>query len=129
MTYLEKTQDLYRMLDQGQMMDAFEKYYHEDVEMIEATGESVKGKDRNRKRMHKWEQSVQEMHGGGTYSITSNEDEGTTMVESWGDVTFKEGGRMKIEEVAVQHWQDDQIVRERFYYNPGPGMEQQQAAE
>lgn len=44
------------------------------------------------------------------------------MVESWVDVTFKGApGPMKFEEVAVQHWKDGKIVRERFYYN-APGM-------
>lgn len=129
MTYLEKAQDLYRMLGEGNMMDAFEKYYHEDVEMVEATGESFKGKDRNRERMHEWDESVQEMHGGGMGHVTANEDEAATMVESWADVTFKGGERMKIEEIAVQKWEGDQIIHERFYYNPGPAAEQQQAAE
>jgi hypothetical protein len=129
MTYLEKAQDLYRMLGEGNMMDAFEKYYHENVTMIEATGDSFKGKNRNRERMHEWEESVQEMHGGGLGNVTSNEEEGVTMVESWVDITFHGGQRMKIEEIAVQKWEGDQIIHERFYYNPGPPMEQKEAAE
>lgn len=128
MTYLEKAKDLYRMLGEGKMMDAFEKYYHNDVVMIEATGESYSGKDRNRGRMQEWEDSVEEMNDGGTIHITSNEKEGVTMVESWTDVTFKGGQRMQIEEIAVQQWEGDQIIRERFYYNPGP-MAQEEAAE
>ena len=39
------------------------------------------------------------------------------MVEAWVDVTFKDGNRMKLEEVAVQQWDGDQIIRKRFYYN------------
>ena len=30
------------------MIEAFEKYYHQDVVMVEATGEVRKGKDYNR---------------------------------------------------------------------------------
>lgn len=129
MTYLERAKELYRMLGEGKMMDAFEKFYHENVVMIEATGESFSGKDRNRERMHEWEESVQEMHGGGTENIASNEKDGVTMVETWADVTFKGGQRMKMEEIAVQKWKGDKIIRERFYYNPGPAMEQKEAAE
>ena len=45
---------------------------------------------------------------------------GVTIVESWMEATFKDGNRMKMEEVAVQKWQGDQIIHERFYYNmPG----------
>ena len=41
------------------------------------------------------------------------------MVESWMDVTMKDGKRNKMEEVAVQKWKGDQIIHERFYYNVG----------
>ena len=32
------------------------------------------------------------------------------------DVTFKDGNRVQMEQVAVQKWAGDQIVHERFYY-------------
>ena len=48
------------------------------------------------------------------------EEDKITMSESWMDVTFKDGNRIRMEEVAVQHWEGDQIIKERFYYNPGP---------
>jgi ketosteroid isomerase-like protein len=41
------------------------------------------------------------------------------MVESWMDVTMKDGKRSTMEEVAVQKWEDGQIIHERFYYNIG----------
>jgi len=59
------------------------------------------------------------MNDGGVTAITSNEETGVTMVESWMDISFKDGNRMKMEEVAVQTWKDDQIIREHFYYNMG----------
>ena len=33
MTYLEKAQDIYNMLGQGQLLDAFDKYYADNVVM------------------------------------------------------------------------------------------------
>ncbi|MGK7395792.1 MAG: nuclear transport factor 2 family protein [Candidatus Cyclobacteriaceae bacterium M3_2C_046] len=119
MTYLEKIKQMYALIGQGKMMDAFEKYYHQDVVMMEATGEVRKGKDTNRKFEQEWLSNVQEMHGGGVKSVTSNEEEGITMVEAWSDMTYG-GQRMKMEEVAIQKWEGDQIIHERFYYNtPG----------
>ena len=120
MSYLDKVTEMYNMLGEGKMMDAFEKYYAENVVMIEATGEKREGKDKNREFELQFLDSIKEMHGGGVYSITSNEETGVTTVESWMDTTFKDGNRMKMEEVAVQYWEGDQIVKERFYYNmPG----------
>lgn len=120
MNYLDKVTEMYNMLGKGKMMEAFEKYYAENVVMIEATGDMREGKDKNREFELQFLDSVKEMHGGGVSSITSNEDAKVTMVESWMDTTFKDGNRMKMEEVAVQYWERDQIVKERFYYNmPG----------
>ena len=119
MSYLNKAKELNQMIFSGQILDAFEKYYHQDVLMIEATGESWEGKELNRKREKEFVESVQEIHGGGIEGITSNEQDSTTMVESWMDVSFQDGNRMKLEQVAVQRWQGDQIIKERFYYNAG----------
>jgi ketosteroid isomerase-like protein len=116
-TYLEKIKDVYDMSAKGQLLDAFEKYYHNDVVMVEATGETRKGKDANRKFQKEFMGTVKEFHGMGVKSATSNEDEKTTMVESWMDATMNDGKRMKMEEVAVQKWSGDQIIHERFYYN------------
>jgi len=33
-------------------------------------------------------------------------------------VTFKDGNRVKMEQVARQKWVGNKIVEERFYYNP-----------
>ena len=121
MTYLERAKDFQAMQAQGQTMEAFEKYYAENCTVIEMpTGERREGKDAQRKAIQEWFGNVEEMHGGGVKAITSNEEECTTCIENWFDVTFKQGGRMKMEEVGVQKWEGDQIVEERFYYNmPG----------
>jgi ketosteroid isomerase-like protein len=119
MSYYDKAKDIYEMSAQGKMMEAFEKYYHNDIVMVEATGESRKGKDTNRKFEQEFMGMIKEFHGGGVTAITSNEKEATTMVESWMDVTLTDGKRNKMEEVAVQKWKGDQIIHERFYYNVG----------
>ena len=120
MSYLQNLKDMTAMTGQGKMMEAFEKYYHEDVVMVEATGEERKGKAVNREFEKQWMSSLKEMHGGGVTAMTSDEEAGITMYESWMDATFQDGNRMKMEEVAVQKWQGDQIIHERFYYNiPG----------
>jgi len=115
MSVKEKIEDVYKHVQNGTALEAFEKYYDEDVTMILEDGTAVEGKDANRDRENEFFASVEEFHGAGVESITSNEDEQTTAVESWMDITFKEDGRMKIEQVATQQWEDGKIVRERFY--------------
>jgi ketosteroid isomerase-like protein len=117
MSYYEKAKNMYDMMAQGKMLDAFEKYYHKDVVMVESTGESRKGKDANRKFQTDFLGMIKEVHGSGVTTVTSDEKAAVTMVESWMDVTYKDGNRAKMEEVAVQRWKGDQIINERFYYN------------
>jgi len=118
MSYLAKAQKLCQMMDSGQMMEAFEELYHEDVVIKEIPNGTVReGKAAQRKAIHEWQASLKEVHGGGTTSITADEEAGITTIESWFDATFQDGNRWKMEEVGVQKWKDGQIVEERFYYN------------
>ncbi|MCE7996508.1 MAG: nuclear transport factor 2 family protein [Roseivirga sp.] len=120
MSVLALEQELQGMMGQGQMMEAFEKFYAENVVMVEATGDVREGKDLNRTFEEQWMSSIKEIHGGGVGAITANEETGHTCTESWIDASFKDGNRMKMEEVSVKKWEGDQVVHERFYYNvPG----------
>lgn len=116
MSYFDRISDIYDHIAQGTAMDAFEKYYDDDVVMVLEDGTEVEGKDANRERENEFFDSVEEFHGIEVSGITSNEDEGITAVESTMTVTFEGAdGPMDLEQVAVQNWDGDQIVRERFY--------------
>ncbi len=118
MSYLENAQKLMEMLGQNKGLEAIDQFYADDVTIIEANGDTFKGKEKQKERFQEWQGSLEAMHDGGVYAITSNEEAGVTMIESWVDVTFKGApGPMKFEEVAVQNWNDGKIVKERFYYN------------
>ncbi len=116
MTYLEKATDLYKMINGGQLMDAFEKYYHPDVVMQDVGDEPRAGKDKNREHELNFLGMIKEFHGSGVLAITANEAERITMVESWMDLTFKNEVRMKAPQVAVQRWEGDHIINEIFYH-------------
>jgi hypothetical protein len=120
MKYKKLATEMYQMVHSGQAMEAFEKFYHEESSMTEATGEVRKGKAVSREFELNWQSSIKEVHGGGVHAITSDEENGIAMVEAWMDATLKDATRMKMEEIARQKWQGDQIIEERFYYNPGP---------
>ena len=115
MTYQEKAQDIYNMLGQGQLLDAFDKYYAENVVMTEPRG-TREGKATCREYEVQFLNNIQEFHNLEVRSIGSDEVNGVTFVESAMDVTFKDGNRVNMEQTAVQRWEGDQIVHERFYY-------------
>lgn len=116
MTYKEKAQDIYNMLGQGQLLDAFDKYYGDNVVMTEPRG-TREGKSTCRAYEVAFLGNIAEFHGLDVRHVTSDEANGITTVESAMDVTFKDGNRVNMEQVAVQKWQGDHIVHERFYYS------------
>jgi len=116
MSVKEKIKDVYNHIQNGTALDAFEKYYAKNVDMILEDGTVVSGKDANRDRENEFFGSVESFNGMEVVSITANEEKGTTAVESWMDVTFKGADEStKLEQVATQKWEDGKIVKERFY--------------
>lgn len=122
MTCKERATDLYNMMAQGKPMEALDKYYADDCQIIEKpTGEVRNGKEEQRKALKQWFEMIKEHHGDSTGPITSDEKAKISMVQSSTDVTTQDGNRMKMEEVAVQYWNDQgQIQKEEFYYQMGP---------
>lgn len=115
MSYMNKITDIYNDIGHGKAMEAFENYYAESVTMVMEDGSKVEGKDANREREKEFFDSVESFNGLDIISITSNEDQATTAVECVMDITFKDGNQVDMEQVAVQHWEGDQIIKERFY--------------
>ncbi len=111
---LEKIHDLNSMILQGQALEAFDKYYHEDIVMQENDNEPVAGKGANREREEAFFGANTEFRGAKPLKVTVGEN--TTMVEWHFDYTHKDWGVRKYNQVTVQEWKDGQIINERFYY-------------
>ena len=109
-------QELNSMILNGQALDAFEKFYAENVVMTEPNG-TRRGKDANRDYEKQFFASVKEFHGA---ELKSSAVSGDTSFSEWvWDVTFQDGNRVKMEQVARRRWNGDHVVHERFYYNAG----------
>ena len=116
MTNKQRIEDIYDLLGKGQLLDAFDKYYAENVVMEEA-GETPRiGKVANRAYEEAFLASIVEFHGMGVDAVTSNEETGVTMIQNWMEITHKEYGRVKFDQVAVQKWENGVIVHEKFYH-------------
>jgi hypothetical protein len=104
------------MINAGQLLEAFEKFYAETVVMQEVGEAARVGKEVNREYEKKFLAMIKEVHGGGVSNFTSNETTGVTMVENWMEVTFQDNNRIKMEQVAIQTWHGDHIIKEVFYH-------------
>jgi ketosteroid isomerase-like protein len=101
----------------GKIMEAFEKYYADDVVMQENSEEPRKGKAENRKAEEQFMASVEAFHGASVKASAVNGD--VTFSEWEMDITFKGGSRVTMSQVAVRKWKNGKIVHERFFYNKG----------
>jgi len=106
--------DLNGLVEAGKMMDAFEKYYHEDVVMQENENQPVIGKTANREREITFLNNIQEFRNASVNGIGIGNDI-SFVVWSY-DYTHKEWGVKKFTQVSVQNWQDEKIIKEQFFY-------------
>lgn len=107
--------DLNQMILAGKIMEAFERFYAEDVVMQEGDGTTHDGKDTNRVREQQFVDSVAAFHGA---DVLAQAAVGDVSFSEWRmDVTFQDGNRTTLEQVAVRRWRDGRVTHERFYYN------------
>ena len=111
---LNSITDLNDLILQGKAMEAFEKYYHEDVIMQENENPPTIGKDANRLREMEFFNSITEFRGAKALKVAIGEK--TTMVEWHYDYTHASWGVRNYTQISVQEWLDGKIIREKFYY-------------
>lgn len=110
--------EIAKLMDEGKMMEAFEKFYGDDVIMGDNANALTVGKAANRER----EIAVfAEME---TYKSTVlNRVYGTqdgydvvvvTIMEN--DFKHKQFGEVKAQQSSVTYWKDGKVVKEHFYY-------------
>ncbi|MEW7277133.1 nuclear transport factor 2 family protein [Aquimarina sp. 2201CG1-2-11] len=105
----------------GENMQAIKELYDQNVvskEMPGSPNEIVSGKDAVFKKSEEWYASVEEFHGGEISDPVIASDHFSCSMKM--DCTFKEQGRMQIEEVCVYQVNDGKITEEQFFYTmPG----------
>ena len=120
MALRQKVDALNQQILNGEILDAFEKYYHEDVVMSDNNQDHRRGKDRNREHEKQFVGGIKAFHGAEIKSSAVNEtgpDSGTAFTEWFMHFDHEAyGDDTKLEQVAVQEWKDGQIVRETFYH-------------
>jgi hypothetical protein len=101
-------------LGSGRLMEVFEKFYADDVVMME-NAEPDPGRT-NKADNRKYEQYFADnaqWHGAKVGAVLA--DGPHTAYEMWMDFTIN-GQRRTTTQVALQTWRDGKIVKEVFYY-------------
>lgn len=107
-------QDLNALVIGGKLMEAFDKYYHDEIEMQENTNPGVKGKKYHQQREIEFLNNVTEFRSA---SVSGLAVDGDTSFVIWHyDYTHKEWGIRNYTQVSVQKWKDSKIIKEQFFY-------------
>ncbi|MFD0738799.1 SnoaL-like domain-containing protein [Lysobacter koreensis] len=106
---------------EGKYEQAQDELYAEDAVSLEMPGlppgalGDAKGLDEIREKGRKWAQNIVEIHGG---SVSD-----PVVADAWFsvamaiDATYKDMGRMPVEEICVYRVRDGKIVHEQFFYS------------
>jgi hypothetical protein len=115
MNTIQKTLDeLNQLVLAGKALEAFDKFYHDDVQMQENETPPMKGKAANREREIDFFSDIVEFRKAEVRGITFGQNLSTVIWHY--DYTHKSLGVRNYTQVSVQHWKDGLIIKEQFFY-------------
>lgn len=104
--------ELVQLVAEGKPMEAFEKFYHEELEKADLDGVMHKGKAVNEKIGHELLAKVTAIRD---FTAVGKMVKGNRSFLVWSlDFDHADNGAIKVVQVAIQDWQDGKIIRERF---------------
>jgi hypothetical protein len=106
--------ELNNLVLQGRTMEAFEKFYADDIAMQENNQEPTVGKNANREREEAFLGKLIDFRSAKVLDVAVGDN--VTMVQWAYDYTHKEWGIRNYTQISVQHWRNDQIYKEQFFY-------------
>ena len=112
---LEKITHLNTLAIQGKGLEAFNLYYHEDVQMQENENVPTVGKKENIERESAFFAEFEEFNMNGPLKVTVGDN--VSMVEWHYSFVHRTEGPGEWKQVSVQEWKDGKIIKEKFYYN------------
>ncbi|MEM6967405.1 MAG: nuclear transport factor 2 family protein [Bacteroidota bacterium] len=109
---------LVELCRQGDYETCYKELYAPDVWSIEPKGamtEKVQGLEALAEKGKRWNEMIEAFHGSSIGDpIVSGNHFALTMMT---DITFKEMGRQKMDEICMYEVQDGKIVKEQFFYS------------
>ena len=100
------------LVNQGKPMDAFDRYYHPNLEKTDLDGVTVTGLAEN---YRVGEELLSKITAVRTFAHRGTIVAGDRSFVVWElDFDHADNGRVNVTEVAIQDWQDGKIIRERF---------------
>jgi hypothetical protein len=107
--------DLNTLVLSGKAMEAFEKYYHDDVAMQENHLPPTVSKAANREREIQFFNDITEFRSAEVKGVAVGDD--ISYVTWHYNYTHRHWGVRNYTQVSIQHWKDGKIIHEQFIYS------------
>ncbi len=105
------------LIREGKIMEAFEKYYGNEVVTQVNGNRPIIGKEENRKREMIFFKEIEKLNSAEIKSVTFGGTEDNVSMTEWAvNIENKAGEKKTIYRVNVQHWKEDKIINERLYF-------------
>jgi hypothetical protein len=117
MTTREVADKLITLCREGKHLEAVEELYADDIvskEMPGYPGEITTGIKAVHKKSEDWLANVQEFHGSDISDPVVAGNHFTTKMSF--DVTFKDRGRLQMDELCIYEVNNGKVVNEQFFY-------------
>lgn len=103
-------------VESGDHVGAIERFYHDDASMQENAAAPRTGREALVAHEKKALANLERME---TLPAEAVVHDGDRVAINWiFEMTGKDGKVRRLDEVALQEWRGEKIVRERFYYDP-----------
>jgi hypothetical protein len=106
--------DLNELVLNGKALEAFEKYYHDDVSMQENHLTPTVSKAANREREKEFFDGITEFRNAKVKGLAVGDNISYVTWEY--DYTHREWGLRNYTQVSIQQWKDGKIIHEQFVY-------------
>lgn len=104
--------ELIAIVAEGKPMEAFEKFYHDNLEKTDLDGVLIKGKEKNAEIGLTLLSKVSNVRD---FTAVGKIVKGNRSFLVWSlDFDHADNGQVKVIQVAIQDWEHGKIIRERF---------------
>jgi hypothetical protein len=112
----ERVQQFVRTVEQGKFIEAMEEFYADDLVMQENLQPPRVGKAANMEHERKFVSWIADVKSRAAAVLV----DGNHVVINWvADYVGVDGVRLHYDQLTHQVWRGDEIVAERFVYDPG----------
>jgi len=118
MTVQDVANRLVQLCREAKNLDAVNELYDDDIVSLEPEGSPVKKKTGKKEVLdanNRWFDSVDEIHSVAVSAPLLSENTFACTMKI--DASYKEHGRMTMDELCVYEVKDGKIIKEQFFYN------------